>query len=155
MYDDLIEVGMTFTIEPMLNLGTHEWEMWDDNWTVVTKDGRRSAQFEHTLLVTPDRRRGADPPLTVSAQLRRNDSARSDAPILFLRMGWPGDRVDPQGSPRKVRAPQGKVVGNTHPGQPAGKCHRKQTATSAPAGAVRVKRWCKRPPAFRATGTAR
>jgi methionyl aminopeptidase len=54
MYDDLIEVGMTFTIEPMLNLGSHEWEMWDDNWTVVTRDGRRSAQFEHTLLVTPD-----------------------------------------------------------------------------------------------------
>ncbi len=54
MYDDVIEVGMTFTIEPMLNLGTQEWEMWDDNWTVVTKDGRRSAQFEHTLLVNPD-----------------------------------------------------------------------------------------------------
>jgi methionyl aminopeptidase len=54
MYDDVIEVGMTFTIEPMLNLGTHEWEMWDDNWTVVTKDGQRSAQFEHTLLVTPN-----------------------------------------------------------------------------------------------------
>jgi methionyl aminopeptidase len=52
-YDDVIEVGMTFTIEPMLNLGTHEWEMWDDDWTVVTKDGKRSAQFEHTLLVTP------------------------------------------------------------------------------------------------------
>lgn len=52
-HDDLIEVGMTFTIEPMLNLGTHEWEMWDDGWTVVTKDRRRSAQFEHTLLVTP------------------------------------------------------------------------------------------------------
>ncbi len=52
MYDDVIEVGMTFTIEPMLNLGTHEWVMWDDDWTVVTKDLRRSAQFEHTLLVT-------------------------------------------------------------------------------------------------------
>jgi methionyl aminopeptidase len=52
-YDTLIEVGMTFTIEPMLNLGTHEWEMWDDQWTVVTRDRRRSAQFEHTLLVTP------------------------------------------------------------------------------------------------------
>jgi methionyl aminopeptidase len=52
-HDDLIEVGMTFTIEPMLNLGTHEWDMWDDGWTVVTKDRRRSAQFEHTLLVTP------------------------------------------------------------------------------------------------------
>ena len=56
-YDDptattIIEPGMTFTIEPMLNLGTHEWEMWDDGWTVVTKDGRRSAQFEHTILVT-------------------------------------------------------------------------------------------------------
>ncbi len=54
MYDDPIEVGMTFTIEPMLNLGSPDWEMWDDNWTVVTRDGRRSAQFEHTLLVTPD-----------------------------------------------------------------------------------------------------
>jgi methionyl aminopeptidase len=52
-FDDVIEVGMTFTIEPMLNLGTHEWDMWDDGWTVVTKDRRRSAQFEHTLLVTP------------------------------------------------------------------------------------------------------
>ena len=61
LYDDEIQVGMTFTIEPMLNLGTHEWEMWDDGWTVVTKDRRRSAQFEHTLLVTPDRRRDPDP----------------------------------------------------------------------------------------------
>ena len=52
-YDDEIRVGMTFTIEPMLNLGTHEWRMWDDGWTVVTRDLRRSAQFEHTLLVTP------------------------------------------------------------------------------------------------------
>ncbi len=50
--DRLIEAGMTFTIEPMLNLGTHEWEMWDDGWTVVTRDRKRSAQFEHTLLVT-------------------------------------------------------------------------------------------------------
>ena len=52
-YDTRIEVGMTFTIEPMLNLGSHEWEMWDDDWTVVTRDRSRSAQFEHTLLVTP------------------------------------------------------------------------------------------------------
>ena len=48
----VIEVGMVFTIEPMINLGTHEWDMWDDGWTVVTRDRRRSAQFEHTLLVT-------------------------------------------------------------------------------------------------------
>jgi methionyl aminopeptidase len=51
-YDTVMEPGMTFTIEPMLNLGTAEWDMWDDGWTVVTKDRRRSAQFEHTLLVT-------------------------------------------------------------------------------------------------------
>ena len=48
----IIEPGMVFTIEPMLDLGTADWEMWDDGWTVVTADRRRSAQFEHTLLVT-------------------------------------------------------------------------------------------------------
>jgi methionyl aminopeptidase len=51
-YDTVIEPGTTFTIEPMLNLGTREWDMWDDEWTVVTRDRRASAQFEHTLLVT-------------------------------------------------------------------------------------------------------
>jgi len=51
-YNTVIEAGMTFTVEPMLNLGTHEWEMWDDQWTVVTRDRKRSAQFEHTILVT-------------------------------------------------------------------------------------------------------
>ena len=43
---------MVFTIEPMLTLGTIEWDMWDDGWTVATKDRKRTAQFEHTLLVT-------------------------------------------------------------------------------------------------------
>ncbi|MGE9807150.1 type I methionyl aminopeptidase [Janibacter sp. G1551] len=51
-YDTVIEPGMTFTIEPMLNLGTASWRMWDDGWTVVTQDLRRSAQFEHTILIT-------------------------------------------------------------------------------------------------------
>jgi len=56
-YDDpradlVLEAGMTFTIEPMLTLGTYNYTMWDDGWTVVTADGRRSAQFEHTILVT-------------------------------------------------------------------------------------------------------
>jgi len=51
-YNTIIEPGMTFTIEPMLNLGSNEWDMWDDGWTVVTKDRRRSAQFEHTILIT-------------------------------------------------------------------------------------------------------
>jgi methionyl aminopeptidase len=58
-YDDpnastVIETGMTFTIEPMLTLGTIDYDIWPDNWTVVTKDRKRTAQFEHTLLVTED-----------------------------------------------------------------------------------------------------
>lgn len=53
-YSQLIEPGMTFTIEPMLTLGTIEWDMWDDGWTATTKDRKRTAQFEHTLLVNED-----------------------------------------------------------------------------------------------------
>ncbi len=53
-YDDLIEPGMVFTIEPMLTLGTIEWEQWDDGWTVLTKDRSRTAQWEHTIVVTDD-----------------------------------------------------------------------------------------------------
>ena len=49
---EVMEPGMIFTIEPMLNLGTVDWDVWDDSWTVVTKDRKRSAQFEHTLVVT-------------------------------------------------------------------------------------------------------
>jgi methionyl aminopeptidase len=49
-----MEVGMTFTIEPMITLGTHEWDMWADGWTVVTRDRRWTAQFEHTVVVTED-----------------------------------------------------------------------------------------------------
>jgi methionyl aminopeptidase len=43
---------MVFTIEPMINLGTHAWRMLDDGWTVVTMDGTLSAQFEHTIAIT-------------------------------------------------------------------------------------------------------
>jgi methionyl aminopeptidase len=51
-YSNTMEVGMVFTIEPMLTLGTHEWDIWDDGWTVATKDKSITAQFEHTLVVT-------------------------------------------------------------------------------------------------------
>jgi methionyl aminopeptidase len=52
LYNDVMEIGMVFTIEPMLTLGTHEWDMWSDDWTVTTKDKSWTAQFEHTLVVT-------------------------------------------------------------------------------------------------------
>jgi methionyl aminopeptidase len=58
-YDDpsnsiVMETGMTFTIEPMLTLGAIDYDIWPDGWTAVTKDRRRTAQFEHTILVTDD-----------------------------------------------------------------------------------------------------
>jgi methionyl aminopeptidase len=46
--------GMTFTIEPMLTLGTIDYDIWPDKWTAVTKDRKRTAQFEHTIVVTDD-----------------------------------------------------------------------------------------------------
>lgn len=46
--------GMTFTIEPMISLGSYRDKTWPDDWTSVTSDGSRTAQFEHTLLVTED-----------------------------------------------------------------------------------------------------
>jgi len=45
---------MTFTIEPMITMGAWEHDLWDDGWTAVTVDRRRTAQFEHTLAVTAD-----------------------------------------------------------------------------------------------------
>jgi methionyl aminopeptidase len=51
-HDTILEPGMTFTIEPMITLGTYDYEIWEDTWTVVTKDRRWTAQFEHTLVVT-------------------------------------------------------------------------------------------------------
>lgn len=56
-FDTVIEPGMVFTIEPMLTLGTHEWDLWDDGWTVTTRDKSITAQFEHTMAVTE---RGVD-----------------------------------------------------------------------------------------------
>jgi methionyl aminopeptidase len=53
-YDTLIEVGMVFTVEPMITLGTADWDMWQDGWTVTTKDKQHTAQFEHTILITED-----------------------------------------------------------------------------------------------------
>jgi methionyl aminopeptidase len=50
----VMEPEMTFTIEPMITLGTHEYQMWHDGWTVVTKDRKWTAQFEHTVVVTED-----------------------------------------------------------------------------------------------------
>ena len=56
-FDEVMEVGMVFTIEPMLTLGSHHWDIWADGWTVTTRDKSLTAQFEHTVVVTE---RGAE-----------------------------------------------------------------------------------------------
>jgi methionyl aminopeptidase len=48
----IMRPGMTFTIEPMITLGTWQHRVWDDEWTAVTTDGSRCAQYEHMVLVT-------------------------------------------------------------------------------------------------------
>ena len=53
-YDTVIEPGMVFTVEPMLTLGSADWDMWEDGWTVTTKDKQYTAQFEHTILITEE-----------------------------------------------------------------------------------------------------
>ena len=45
---------MTLAIEPMVNLGTYEVYVKEDQWTVVTRDGKLSAHFEHTVAITPE-----------------------------------------------------------------------------------------------------
>jgi len=49
-----ITPGMILTVEPMINLGIWQHRLLDDHWTAVTTDGKRSAQFEHTVLVTAE-----------------------------------------------------------------------------------------------------
>lgn len=53
-YTDVLEPGMTLTIEPMINLGALPYDIWDDGWTVQNRDGEYTAQFEHTILITED-----------------------------------------------------------------------------------------------------
>ena len=53
-YDTEIVPGMVFTVEPMITTGGIEWDLWQDDWTVTTKDKSLTAQFEHTILITED-----------------------------------------------------------------------------------------------------
>ena len=88
----VLEPGMTFTIEPMLTLGGYDWFMWDDGWTVLTKDGSWAAQWEHTD--RGHRRRRRDPDPAQSALTPRHD-----------RLGafWPNLRVNAR-QPDTVRS---------------------------------------------------
>lgn len=53
-YRDVLEPGMTLTVEPMINLGGLPYDIWDDGWTVQNRDGEFTAQFEHTILITEE-----------------------------------------------------------------------------------------------------
>ena len=85
----VMQEGHTFTIEPMINVGTWKDVTWPDGWTSATTDGKRSAQFEHTLLVTADgcdiltKRLPSSPPLW----WEKEDSDTADAVTQTLKIG--------------------------------------------------------------------
>ncbi|PRQ12576.1 type I methionyl aminopeptidase [Corynebacterium sp. 13CS0277] len=54
MYTDVLQPGMTLTIEPMINLGGLDYDIWEDGWTVANRDKQFTAQFEHTIVITED-----------------------------------------------------------------------------------------------------
>ncbi|GAB2512895.1 type I methionyl aminopeptidase [Corynebacterium atrinae] len=54
VYRDILEPGMTLTVEPMINLGDLDYTIWDNDWTVQNNDRRFTAQFEHTIVITAD-----------------------------------------------------------------------------------------------------
>jgi methionyl aminopeptidase len=70
-FTDRIEHGMVFTIEPMLTIGGTDWDLWDDDWTVTTKDKSMTAQFEHTIVV----REGGVEILTLGTPERTGEEA--------------------------------------------------------------------------------
>jgi methionyl aminopeptidase len=87
-----LKPGMTFTIEPMINLGSHEVDHLDDGWTAVTRDRSLSAQFEHTIVVTND---GCDVLTARSARLVNSEDKPWLGP-LPLTVFQPGAEAAPE-----------------------------------------------------------
>ena len=79
-----IRRGMTFTIEPMVNVGSHEVEILADGWTVLSRDRSLSAQFEHTVLVTKN---GVDVLTRRDAVLPNSEDLEWVAPPILARAG--------------------------------------------------------------------
>ncbi|PRP82161.1 hypothetical protein PROFUN_10432 [Planoprotostelium fungivorum] len=82
----VMKAGHIFTIEPMINEGINGTEHWPDNWTAVTKDGKRSAQFEHTLLVTET---GCEVPIVWNASLSSVISTFEDRQLNVKSPAYP------------------------------------------------------------------
>ena len=117
-YDDVIEPGMTFTIEPMINLGTLEYDMWDDGWTVVTKDRKWTRAVRAHPGGDRGRRRDPDHPLSQALHCSCGWAGRATAWILIRRgprgrsglhrAGWwlTATRGDPRDSATENRPPR-------------------------------------------------
>ena len=116
--DAIMEPWMTFTIEPMLTLGTIDYDVWPDGWTAVTKDRRRTAQFEHTILVTEDGHEILTLPLSRGLGVALAEQDRADheqdrgVDDEHAELGPGGEQVlrrrsdrDRQGAARGVRQP--------------------------------------------------
>ncbi|KAK2194950.1 bifunctional Peptidase M24A [Babesia duncani] len=84
----ILKPNHVFTIEPMLNLGTYSDVKWPDDWTAVTRDGKRSAQFEHTLLVTPSGVENLRPLISSDYFIFKNDQT-----LIILPVHHQGSRM--------------------------------------------------------------
>ena len=95
-----MEPGMTFTIEPMLTLGTIDYDIWPDGWTAVTKDRKRTAQFEHTRAGHRGRPRDPDPAVARITGPQARPSGPAPA-----RAGPPSDAAGRRPRARNPAAP--------------------------------------------------
>ena len=86
------QVGHVFTVEPMINLGGYRDLTWPDNWTAVTVDGSRSAQFEHTMVVT-ETGQGTNLHDDILFMFTPIVAVLSGCELLTGRIGEPADRM--------------------------------------------------------------
>lgn len=113
----VLKPGMVFTIEPMINMGAWQDKTWPDDWTSVTVDGKRSAQFEHTVLVTETgveiltARTADSPPLwwEIEAKNEANDVAEKS------ESGAADDATTTSKKKRRQRKKKGKGGAATEP----------------------------------------
>ena len=139
----IMEPGMTFTIEPMLTLGTIEYDIWPDGWTVVTQDRKRTAQFEHTLVVTADGHEILTLPVAPPISCPPDESGSSGTEPTGgcgtgpagpakpeLRMGAPGPSLA-----RPGRAEPGQAAGRPQVGRAGGAGGAVSCQTGAAGGA--------------------
>lgn len=104
----ILQPDTTFTIEPMLTLGPPALHLWDDDWTAVTNSGQRSAQFEHTLLLTPE---GVEVlTRTTAGECAHDLTAQAVGAPTFESLFWGSSVCDGEGAVAEGAVAEGAVA---------------------------------------------